>query len=190
MERHIHRKYPCTPHIADIPPAYTRRNPYGCLLCEESFPTTELRDEHTTLCVPACSARMKIAYERDETDEERAADTTEGIRDFGDENLDYITPEFALKCFNTLMDHDRGLTNMVYEIFMNEDHPENRNVKMVQPSTKKSKYVKDGQWVYCHISGLVEIMKQKAFDTIMTMASQSIADAVVNGLPIPVGTVV
>ena len=79
---------------------------------------------------------------------------------------------------------------MVYEIFMNEDHPENRNVKMVQPSTKKSKYVKDGQWVYCHISGLVEIMKQKAFDTIMTMASQSIADAVVNGLPIPVGTVV
>jgi hypothetical protein len=83
------------------------------------------------------------------------------INNFGCENKDYITQEFALKCLDK---EELGIGCMMKEIYFNEDHEENHNVRLVSLKNSLVEVFQNQDWV-----------SRGLFDTIHTMLGISTA---------------
>ena len=66
------------------------------------------------------------------------------IRNFGEENKDYITNAFLLQCYNNGY---YGLIEMIENVYFNNDHPENHNVRIGSLKNKYLEIHKDDKWV-------------------------------------------
>jgi hypothetical protein len=65
----------------------------------------------------------------------------EGKHNFGNERINYLTPEFIREC---LEDLTQGLGKMVREVYFNPDYPENHTVRLHSTKQKLMKIVLDG----------------------------------------------
>ena len=66
------------------------------------------------------------------------------IRNFGDENKDYITNAFLLQCYKNGY---YGLVEMIENVYFNKEHPENHNVRIGSLKNKYLEIHKDDEWV-------------------------------------------
>jgi len=66
------------------------------------------------------------------------------IKNFGDENKDYITNAFLLQCYKNGY---YGLVEMIENIYFNKEHPENHNVRIGSLKNKYLEIHKDDEWV-------------------------------------------
>lgn len=74
------------------------------------------------------------------------------INNFGQENLDYLTSEFAMKCFEK---GAYGIISMIDEIYFNDDHTENNNVRLRSINNKLVEVMKDKSWVTASLSDTI-----------------------------------
>ena len=66
------------------------------------------------------------------------------IRNFGDENKEYITNAFLLDCYKNGY---YGLVEMIEEIYFNKEHPENHNVRIGSFKNKYFEIHNDNNWI-------------------------------------------
>jgi hypothetical protein len=66
------------------------------------------------------------------------------IRNFGDENKDYITNAFLLQCYKNGY---YGLVEMIENVYFNNEHPENHNVRIGSLKNKYLEVHKDDEWI-------------------------------------------
>ena len=66
------------------------------------------------------------------------------INAFGNENQEYITREFSVKCFEN---GAHGVMSMLNQIFFNADHKENHNVRLQSLKNQLVEVFHDEQWV-------------------------------------------
>ena len=66
------------------------------------------------------------------------------IRNFGDENKDYITNTFIVQCYNNGY---YGLVELIEKIYFNIEHPENHNVRIGSFRNKYLEIHKDANWI-------------------------------------------
>ena len=66
------------------------------------------------------------------------------IRNFGEENKDYITNAFLLQCYKNGY---YGLIEMIENLYFNHEHPENHNVRIGSLKNKYLEIHKDDEWV-------------------------------------------
>ena len=66
------------------------------------------------------------------------------IKNFGDENKDYITNAFLLQCYKNGY---YGLVEMIENVYFNKEHPENHNVRIGSLKNKYLEIHKDDEWV-------------------------------------------
>ena len=66
------------------------------------------------------------------------------IRNFGDENKDYLTNAFLLQCYKNGY---YGLVEMIENVYFNKEHPENHNVRIGSLKNKYLEIHKDDKWV-------------------------------------------
>ena len=83
------------------------------------------------------------------------------INNFGSENKDYITEEFVMKCLDKEV---LGIACMMKEIYFNDDHEENHNVRLVSLKNSLVEVFQNHDWVPMGL-----------FDTIHTMLGNSTA---------------
>ena len=69
----------------------------------------------------------------------------QGKRNFGEERVDYLTPEFIREC---LQDFTQGLGKMVKEVYFNPEYPENHTVRVHSTKQKLMKVTMDGNVSY------------------------------------------
>jgi len=66
------------------------------------------------------------------------------IRNFGDENKEYITNAFLLDCYKNGY---YGLIEMIEKIYFNKEHPENHNVRIGSFKNKYFEIHNDNNWI-------------------------------------------
>jgi len=66
------------------------------------------------------------------------------INNFGSENKEYITRDFAIKCFDK---GANGIFSMLDQIFFNEEHTENHNVRLRSLNNRLVEVMNEKKWV-------------------------------------------
>lgn len=77
------------------------------------------------------------------------------INNFGQENLDYITGEFAMKCFEK---GANGVLAMVDKIYFDKEHVENNTVRLKNLREKIVEVIMDKEWVQKGLGATVDTM--------------------------------
>jgi len=76
------------------------------------------------------------------------------VNDFGKENKEYITSEFAVSCFEK---GAHGIINMLDEIYFNNEHTENHNIRLRSLKNMLVDVLHDQRWV---AKGLNDTLKR------------------------------
>jgi hypothetical protein len=83
---------------------------------------------------------------------------------FGEENKDYITAEFARDCFEK---GENGIISMLNKIYFNEEHNENHNVRMKSLKNQLVDVFSNKKWVTKGFNDTVKKMIHTSSDEIM-----------------------
>lgn len=106
-----------------------------CRYCNKQLTSNNSRNRHETIC-------------------------KNQIKAFNDENTDYITPEMAFNCLECGVS---GLNIMIDNIYFNDNHPENKNVKIINIREKIIQiYTKDHKWQYDGFTNVIDTMINNA----------------------------
>lgn len=81
------------------------------------------------------------------------------VNDYGKENKDYITFEFAKKCFEMGW---YGILDMMDKLFFNDEHPENFNVRLASLKNCIAEVMKNQQWEPASLSHTIDSMIHKS----------------------------
>jgi uncharacterized C2H2 Zn-finger protein len=86
------------------------------------------------------------------------------IMNFNQENLDYITHEFARSCFDSGV---HGVNPMIDKIYFNEEHPENHNVQLVSLNHGVVEVYKNNKWIADAIVNVIDRMISHSTGTML-----------------------
>lgn len=86
------------------------------------------------------------------------------INDFGQENKDYITPEFAMKCFEK---GGYGIISMINEIYFNDNHTENNNVRIQSIRSMMGEIFQNKIWIRKHLDEIITQMMTSSYKKIL-----------------------
>jgi hypothetical protein len=81
------------------------------------------------------------------------------INDFGEENVSYITQEFIEHCFEAEIN---GVKTIMENIYFNDDHPENHNVRLMSLKNAIAEVYKDNKWIPKGLHDTIERMLLKS----------------------------
>lgn len=95
------------------------------------------------------------------------------INNFGKENLDYLTTDFAVKCFEQ---GAYGILAMLNEIYFNDNHAENNNVRLQSMNNKLVKVMTDKEWVPRALGKTISKMIDRSRNKIIHDASPIIKE--------------
>jgi hypothetical protein len=85
-------------------------------------------------------------------------------QNFGEENKEYITAEFARQCFEN---GESGIISMLNKIYFNEEHNENHNVRMKSLKNQLVDVFSNQKWVTKGFNDTVKKMINTSSDEIM-----------------------
>jgi hypothetical protein len=95
------------------------------------------------------------------------------INDFGKENKDYITTEFAVQCFEK---GAHGIISMLDEIYFNKEHAENHNIRLRSLKNMLVDVLDDQKWVPKGLNDTVKRMISDSSDEIVKEAFPIVKD--------------
>lgn len=81
------------------------------------------------------------------------------INNFGNENMEYITQEFVVKCFNK---GTNGIMTMFHNIYFNNEHKENHNVRLRSTKSELVEVLDNEKWVPRDLSETIKSMVGKS----------------------------
>lgn len=86
------------------------------------------------------------------------------VCDFGKENLEHITEEFAKQC---LSKGHHGIVPMIDKIYFNKEHPENHNIQLTSLKHGVVEVHKDNKWVPQGLHETIDTMIVKSSSEII-----------------------
>ena len=89
--------------------------------------------------------------------------TTININNFGSENLDYISKSFLNKLLKTPY---TAIPKLLKEIHFNDQHPENKNIRINNKKLKYAEVIDNNEWQYKNKKEVIEDMVDKGYDLI------------------------
>ena len=83
------------------------------------------------------------------------------INNYGNENLDYLTPKYFQKLLN--IPHG-AIINLIKYIHFNPDHPENHNIKITNKKLPYASIYKEEKWVYTDKKDIIDNIVDKSYN--------------------------
>lgn len=170
---------------------------YECPSCSRSFASRSALAYHTSKCTPSEMHQLKKQIEENEKqiatlteavnkishstiingDNNTISNTTNHVihihlRDFGQENIEHITQEFARYCLS--LGH-HGIVPMIDKIYFDADHPENHNVHLQSLKHGVVEVHKNSQWVPQGMTDTIDTMINTSTKHIISTMSPSIS---------------
>lgn len=160
VERHIKLIHINRPLIPE--PEIDSR--HVCDKCNKSYATKWYLTKHKKSCVGLINKKECTYCNKTlasvQSKKRHMAICKYKIMPFNNENTDYITSEFALKC---LQSNIFGVYKMINHIYFNDDHEENYNIKLVNLTSKSVKiFTNKLQWEYDNLNNIIYTMISNA----------------------------
>jgi hypothetical protein len=178
LKRHIQAKHPDRTIVVNegTIQVLPLKKPHKCNTCYKSFASIDSLEQHFDKCLSlssplecaVCHAifpyRKALSRHRKKMCE---GSLVNQVRDFGDENINYITPDFVMKCVEA---GTQGIGMMLDHVFFHPDHHENRTVSIEGKRRSCSARVhKQNEWVKRGLSVTYKDMVDKARNIILTL---------------------
>lgn len=100
------------------------------------------------------------------------------VNNFGEENMEYVTKEFALACFEK---GAHGILAMLKEIFFNYEHTENHNVQLKSLNNRLVKVMENKEWVTRALDPTLDTMIGLSQNKIIADSSEALKREIDNG---------
>jgi len=139
-------------------------NPLECRYCNEVFTIPTAKYRHQKKCKEKELEKTTIINNNITNNicnniQNQTNNINIQINNFGNENKDYITREFILKC---LENGGHGVGAMVDRIYFDDAHPENHNVKLASLKHSYVEVKKDTDWIPQGLDTTLESMIRNA----------------------------
>ena len=172
FKKHLNSKVPCQPNLSDVTMNDLKKDfeepsskMFECDICHKCYTTKETLRVHKKKCIDN-NIQSHIPYINNTYNNNtynninlniqiHANTPIANIREFLNENLDYVTDDFILKCAKRM---DKGLVEFIKTIRFNPEHPENMNVKLHTKRNKTMYVFKEGRWKICDGNTTLEDM--------------------------------
>lgn len=167
MKTHLKRKTPCKSTNCDVSPAILleslmKKDACICEDCGAEFASTKSKYNHKKLhCNKGVNANLHQVITNLQKEIKELKEGRDGkgstiinqqnnvgqqininLKDFGQENMDYITKEFLNSC---LLSYD--IVPLIETIHCDKDHPENHNVRIKSMRYDIMEHYEDGRWI-------------------------------------------
>ena len=172
FKKHINAKKICEPSLTDISKEqllasfldHQNNKNFTCDQCNKKYKTVETLRVHKKTCSSTQSHPTHIINNNINTTNNNniqvniqinAPNNIPNIRDFLNENMEYITDEFIMKCAKKL---DHGLIELIKNVRFNPEYPENMNIKLHTKRDKTLYVFKNNRWEICDGNTTLESM--------------------------------
>jgi hypothetical protein len=153
-------------------------NPLQCMSCLKIFTTRQAKHKHKACCKGLVVADKPNVIETQNNYNDCTINNNTNnnniqinITNFNNENTNYITEEFARKCFENGV---HGVTPMLDKIYFNEDHPENHNVRLRSLNHSIVEVHTEKGWVPDGLVNVIDRMIANSTGTIVLMISNNV----------------
>lgn len=185
---HLNKKIPCKVinNNISIEEIYEKHlflltlDVYNCFRCDKSFGSKAYRNQHLKCCkaLPETLTNLPEEHLRDLRKlspsellellkEYNEFIELKGVNTFGEEDVSYITPEYAASLYESC---ERGIVFMICMIYFNNQQPENVNTKMQSLRGHTVDVVEDRKWVTKDSSFVINTMINRSRDLIIELA--------------------
>lgn len=170
FRKHINTKVICQPLINDISLDILReemsikkqreKNTFECECCKKKYATPETLRVHKKKCkVVNLPEEVKGPQNNNiiiNAQQNNIINVdAHNVNDFLNENMDFITDEFKIRCASKL---NNGLIDFIKSVRFNPEHPENMNIQVHRIKHKTLYVLKNHKWEVCDAKWTLEEM--------------------------------